>query len=312
MSSFAVLNVYHRDATNAGDLASSPFRYFSFHCEISEHGASSSEQLPVADAVVVGGGGLISNLTFTDAINQSLESVKGPKILWGAGDNHHSYPFAFSKDLDGIAGLKSELRGFLTRVGFRHASSWTNQLLKDSKQYPTIDQRYDLIGVRDWGTRYRWVPCVSCMHPIFDLARSRPPVRKFLIVDHPLFFKITSSRIKKISNLGISFEKVISELSEAETIITSSYHAAYWGILLDRKVVVVPWSTKFLRFRWPVEIAFDLDGLNKLCRNARTFPGALDESRSANLSFAKDVSLLLSVKIDLKPRMTVGEFKANE
>jgi hypothetical protein len=104
MSSFAVLNVYHRDATNAGDLASSPFRYFSFHCEISEHGASSSEQLPVADAVVVGGGGLISNLTFTDAINQSLESVKGPKILWVLGTIITLTPLLSPKTLTELLG----------------------------------------------------------------------------------------------------------------------------------------------------------------------------------------------------------------
>lgn len=293
-----LLNVYHRDASNAGDLASSPFKYFSFNCITAEFGAAKHEPVPKADAVIVGGGGLISNPTFKNVIEAALQSILGPKVLWGAGFNLRSYPFRFSRDLDGLPGLKAEVRGFLKRYGLKDKSSWQKSLLKQSQHYPTIDSRYNLVGVRDWGTNYRWVPCASCMHPIFDAARLQSPRKKLVVIDHPMFFKINTSRPIKSSNLDKSFENIISILAESEVVLTSSYHAAYWAILLGRRVVVVPWSTKFLRFRWPIEFAFDLDGVSNAIKTSKTFPNALDESRNANIAFARDVSRLINVSVD--------------
>jgi hypothetical protein len=135
------------------------------------------------------------------------------------------------------------------------------------------------------------------MHPIFDAARLQSPRKKLVVIDHPMFFKINTNRSIKSSNLNKSFENVISILAEAEVVLTSSYHAAYWAILLGRRVVVVPWSTKFLQFRWPVEFAFDLDGVSNAIKNSRKFPDALEESRTANIAFAHDVSKLINVDV---------------
>ena len=292
-----LLNIYHRDASNAGDLASSPIKYFSFDCITNEYGAANHEPAPKADALIVGGGGLISNQTFNNVIETALQSVYGPKVLWGAGFNLHSYPFGFSRELDGLRGLRAEARGLLKRYGLRDKSSWEKSLLKQSQHYPSIDSRYDLVGVRDWGTIYRWVPCASCMHPIFGAARLQAPKKRLIVIDHPMFFKINTSRPIKSSNLNKSFENIISILADAEVVITSSYHAAYWAILLGRRVVVVPWSTKFLRFRWPVQFAFDLDGVSNAVKSSATFPDALEEARNANISFARDVSSLINVNV---------------
>jgi hypothetical protein len=292
-----ILNVYHRDATNAGDLASSPLRYFSYDCESQDFGAADTNSLPKADGLIVGGGGLICNNTFEDVINNAITSIDGPKILWGAGFNLHSYPFRFTRKLDGLEGIKAEIKGLLTRTGLRKQSSWLRTLLNDAEIYPKIDNRYDLVGVRDWGTDYRWVPCASCMHPIFDWGREQSTSKKLVIIDHPMFFKIDTRSPNKGSNLNKSFEDIISMLSEAEVILTSSYHAAYWGILLGRRVVVVPWSTKFLRFRWRVGFAYDLDGVRSAISKAASFPNALKEAREANISFALDVSKLLSTDV---------------
>jgi hypothetical protein len=292
-----LLNIYHRHAANAGDLASSPLKYFSYDCESFELGAASSDTCPSADAVIVGGGGLISNNTFNETINLALQTVAGPKILWGAGFNKRSYPFNFQRELDGLAGFKSEVRGFLRRGKLLKKSTWQESLEHDAKQYPTLDSRYTLIGVRDWGTSYRWVPCASCMHPILDEARSRHPAKDLLILDHPMFFKINTMRACKASNIDTPFESIISLIADAKVILTSSYHAAYWGILLSRRVVVVPWSTKFMRLKWNVEFAYDLDGVRRAIARAKSFPNALDEAREANKSFAVDVSRLLEAKV---------------
>jgi hypothetical protein len=293
-----LLNVYHRDARNAGDLASSPLRYFKYDCSYEEAGAASQKEVWKADYLIVGGGGLICNQTFEKAIDNALQAVDGPKVLWGAGFNQHSYPFGFTRGLNGISGMKAEIRGLLRQIGLRDKSSWHKALLQDAEQYPSLDSRYDLIGVRDWGTKYRWVPCASCMHPIFDAAKKTSPTQKMVIVDHPMFFKINTRYKNKISNLNETFEKIISILTNAEIILTSSYHAAYWGVLLGRRVVAVPWSTKFLRFRWPIQLAFDLDGVNSAIRKSVPFYNALDEARSANMSFANDVSKLFSIDFE--------------
>ena len=47
-------------------------------------------------------------------------------------------------------------------------------------------------------------------------------------------------------------------LASGETVITSTYHGAYWGLMLGRKVIVVPWATKFLGFRHPVTLCHEL------------------------------------------------------
>jgi hypothetical protein len=296
-TSMKILSVYHQDASNAGDLASSPLKYFSYTCESQDFGAADTNDMPSAEGLIVGGGGLICNDTFEEVINNALTNIDGPKILWGAGFNLHSYPFRFTRKLDGLAGIKAEIRGILTRRGLREKSSWLKALLKDAEIYPEIDYRYDLVGVRDWGTNYRWVPCASCMHPIFDWGRNQPTNKRMVIIDHPMFFSINTRSQHKESNLNKSFEDIVSILSGAEVILTSSYHAAYWGVLLGRRVVVVPWSTKFLRFRWRVEFAYDLDGVRSAIRKATSFPNALKEAREANTSFALDVAKLLSVKV---------------
>ena len=35
-------------------------------------------------------------------------------------------------------------------------------------RFPPWLKNWDLVGIRDYGYGYEWVPCVSCMHPAFD------------------------------------------------------------------------------------------------------------------------------------------------
>ena len=97
----------------------------------------------------------------------------------------------------------------------------------------------------------------------------------------------------------------LSFLASGETIITSTYHGAYWGLMLGRKVIVVPWATKFLGFRHPVTLCHELLDLSGCLKRVQAFPDALEECRAANTDFAERVADLLGVSVRLKP--VIGE-----
>jgi hypothetical protein len=68
----------------------------------------------------------------------------------------------------------------------------------------------------------------------------------------------------------------------------------YWGLLMGRKVLVIPTTTKFLDFKYPVPItqfASFKDDLSKAVK----FDGLLEECRSINQDFAKKVFDYLSI-----------------
>jgi exopolysaccharide biosynthesis predicted pyruvyltransferase EpsI len=56
--------------------------------------------------------------------------------------------------------------------------------------------------------------------------------------------------IPRFINSGDNVEETIRLLGSADIIITNSYHGAYWGTLLGRKVIVADaWSSKFNAMR---------------------------------------------------------------
>lgn len=79
--------------------------------------------------IVILGGGLIDNVDFDQNIIAISNSKFNKLIIWGAGFNRHFTESSTSK---------------------------------------IILSKADLIGIRDWDFGYDWVPCPSCMHPIFD------------------------------------------------------------------------------------------------------------------------------------------------
>lgn len=291
-----LLNTFHFDYDNIGDLVSSPLNYFAFAANEFCGAIKNSSKLPSADSVIFGGGGLLGN-EFELEINSLAKRISGRKILWGVGYNRHTYPFRFIRSLDGWEQTKGLIRRLLRAAGLKGASNWEQQLRIAGHSYPLISSEFDLVGLRDHSSLHEWVPCPSCMHPVFDEARIIPPAHRILIIEHPLFFAIKHPQHPTISNLGNRFTKIIKRIASAKVLVTSSYHAAYWGILLNRKVVVVPWSTKFLYFKWPVEMLFELDGFQISVAKAKRFPNALKEAREANMNFSTRVAKALGTEV---------------
>lgn len=302
-----IIEFYRMDANNPGDWYCNPARYFfptdnTIKVDVDNVRKTQWNQ---RDTLIVGGGGLIGNPNFetlmeritvhpddqllddileiklknvskenkpyiqkwkeqvqrlTVDIRQSIDRTIGPRILWGAGLN--------SKDAS-VDSYESE--------------------------YPTYLNRFHLVGVRDWDTDYRWVPCASCMHPAFD--KEYEIKNEFVWFEHKKrlidnkWFDIKPA--PRMLNTGQNIEQIIEFLGSAETVVTNSYHGVYWATLLKRKVICLPWGSKFNMFKHPPVMANEKNWTEKL-GSGDIYDDALSECRQANMEFSYDVMNLIN------------------
>jgi len=125
----AILNIHRIDLTNVGDKYSSPTRYFDF--------PKGTKVLEIEDIrqprdfhsdVVVIGGGGLIASFFEEMLDNIYKSNPGKLIGWGIGHNYHG-----EKEIN----------------------------------LPSLDN-FDALGIRDYNFGYDWVPCSTCMDPLFD------------------------------------------------------------------------------------------------------------------------------------------------
>lgn len=121
------------------------------------------------------------------------------------------------------------------------ARPWHDAMAEAHKRAALMCELYfprDAIAGFDQG------PCASCMHPAFDAVSNpvhevvRYSAARRVIVDDP-------AEAPHMSNEDSTIEDAIRFLASGRTVITSSYHGAYWAGLLGRKVKLVPWGSKF-------------------------------------------------------------------
>lgn len=262
-----VVNIHRYNPNNIGDFYCGPHHYFDElkgkHLDIFDYKRDDknvrdnwSKQIS-NNALIIGGGGLL-NLSGFEKQFQLFEELtnKGKKtIIWGSGHNNHNKS-KFGKKIN----------------------------------YNVDTSKFGLVGVREYGRKEEWVPCVSCLHPIFD--NNIESTQEIGVVFHQKTLrnkKIQSkfSEFPSVSNKD-SFEDVVRFIKKTEIILTDSYHAMYWGILLNKKVMVFPNSTKFYEFKYqPVISTFDnfKNDLNKL----QNYSEAKEDCRTTNLNFANKV-----------------------
>jgi len=187
----------------------------------------------------------------------------------------------------------------------RRSVAWSVGINFNSQFAPRYDVlwNYGLVGVRDWGSPFEWVPCVSCMHPAFDASF---PIDTDVVAYSHHSFSTDVIGIPNMSNVGKTVEEVVRFLSRAETVLTNSYHGAYWATLLGRKVVIVdPFSNKFMYMKHRHIVSTKREWPN-VVRKAIQYEGALSECRKANLDFAEKVGQFLDKKGAGYERAVVG------
>lgn len=200
-----ILGLHIRETRNAGDRWSSPLEYLQPAGCEIIIGDMRSPPECNPDVVIYGGG----------SITASPDFRKWPSALtiaWGVGHHVRKPP-------------------------------WDQEMRSEHERARAL---CDLYFPRDTIDGFDVVPCASCLHPIFD-AVLPPPVHKVVRysaarrveIDEPADAPHRSNE----DDGGIA--AAVRFLASGETVITSSYHGAYWAGLLGREVRIIPWGSKF-------------------------------------------------------------------
>lgn len=291
---------HRKDPNNVGDIASNPLQYFLKPDEYKTIDVAhlGSESFPEDVPLIVGGGGLIGNTFMGDFFREILESSDRLQLedMWSESwklsnpeykelyDKFQINYNALIKDaLDNIKPVRAP------RVvwGAGHNSENPVQDYSEIK-WPKIFSKYKLIGLRDYHTssKFNWTPCASCMHPAFD--------KTYAVKNDIIWFEHKKQLIKdfgndpipRFINSGSNIEQTIELLGSANTIITNSYHGAYWGTLLKKKVIIAgAWSSKFRFLKHQPPIVGKKETWEDYIDRAPVFSKALDECRAATKQF---------------------------
>ncbi|MEO0915347.1 MAG: hypothetical protein AAFY59_20570, partial [Pseudomonadota bacterium] len=117
----------------------------------------------------------------------------------------------------------------------------------DDPGYHAAAGAFTLFGVRDYhlAEAYEYAPCVTCMHPFFEA----PPEPDTEVVFYAHALKsdnvVRVPGMAEANNHGVSLEAALRFIARGETVVTNSYHGTYWGLLMGRKVLCVPFNRKF-------------------------------------------------------------------
>ncbi len=199
----------------------------------------------------------------------------------------------------GIYGGGKILRGIATNKGVRRPKgainiAWgvgTVQSFPFSLRYLQARRRMDLIGSRDYGdTRYTYAPCASCMSPLFD-EPAEP--------EHDVVFYAHAGKTDKMGieipedmptadNHAGSLEDALAFIASGKTVISNSYHGVYWGLLMGRRVLCLPFSNKFGGYRLPPHYAAANNWQSEI-GNAVAQPQMLSLVRAASQDFKAKV-----------------------
>ena len=265
-----IYNLHHLGNRNIGDRACVPLTYFRHllsrqmrPVDLSLTDASVSSLRD--EFVILGGGGLLNPWCWNEVIEPLL--ARGNRMIgWGIGHHHDNVPgHAYAK----VA-----------------ASDWRTSILHYRDNYPV--ERFWICGVRDFGHADEYVPCSSCMSPLFD--RTYSITNEIVVYQHGALDPIAIPGVPTISNVGeASLAEVLAFLGSAHHVVTNSYHGLYWSILLGRKVLLYePWCSKFEMLRYEVPVCDRHDWREKLHAGV-VHPCALAECRSLNARFAEKV-----------------------
>ncbi|MEQ1898887.1 MAG: hypothetical protein ABL971_16060 [Vicinamibacterales bacterium] len=207
--------------------------------------------------IVIGGGGIYGAITWKrirQIVGMTPPSV--PIVFWGMGINDH--------------GKTEKLYGPI----LTYLEGKSNVL----------------IGLRDINYK-TYVPCASCMREEFDWTY---PITRDVVYyahqDQVLNLPYPTLTNRTEGNPLDCFRRVVAFLGSADSVVTNTYHGAFWATLLGRKVIVAcPFSNKFYGLKYEPVIVSDEDAIQEGIARAASYPDALEDGRSANRLFYRRV-----------------------
>lgn len=270
----SIVNLYRKRTSNVGDRMCAPSLWFPELADsvlldiLGYHAAENPEPgavdgwiaaLQDAETIIIGGGGLLEIPFFRPAFDFifSHRNVRSKVVLWGAGHNN-----------------------------------WYPRTWRDIKQPINIGHYpFDLIGIRDYGYPYEWVPCSSCMSPMFDQNFTRQHEVVVFAHAETLRHPELAGQLPKefpILDNNATLEETLQFLASADLVLTDSYHGMIWSTLLSRRVIAFASSSKFYSSGFPVPLCHPSDW-KQFEPMARLYPEALEISRARNRSFLSAV-----------------------
>ncbi len=261
----SVINLHRIDRNNVGDFYCAPHLYFDvlkdksldiFDYKVDDKNVNNNFIKKISDnSLIIGGGGLLNRSGFSKQMKmfEKLTDKNKKIVLWGLGHNRKD-PSTFNKKVE----------------------------------YNINTSKFGLVGTRDYSMPGEYVPCVSCMHNIFD--KDYTSIQETGIIFHKDTLK-KNNLLKRLENYPTSsnttnLEEMVGFIGKSETIVTDSYHAMYWSILLNKKVIAIPNSSKFYDFKYkPVFSSFD--NFEDDIKKGQSYSGILEECREINHNFAK-------------------------
>ncbi|MCA0132093.1 polysaccharide pyruvyl transferase family protein [Winogradskyella alexanderae] len=263
-----IVNIHRYDMNNVGDYYCAPHLYFKElngkYLDISDIRSLKKEvtknwiKQVSNNSLIIGGGGLL-NIKYFDRQMKLFEELgaRGKKtVIWGAGHNETD-------------------RSQFGKV----------------KNYNVDLKKFGLVGTRDYSMDTEWIPCVSCLHSIFD--NSYKETQDIGILYSKKTIKNNKNLVNRLSDFPFTsnttnLKDMISFIGKSNTLVTDSYHAMYWAILLGKKTLVVPTTSKFYDFKYKSVITTFENFTNDLPK-AQSYSGVLEESRELNIKFAEKV-----------------------
>jgi len=293
--------VHRADKNNVGDWAANPLQYFlnDDEYDVVDIDDLNKKGFPVNTNLIVGGGGLIDNPNFNQAMEDLTDHPDRVRLKrlfrmrWKLTDQsldemHKEFTKEFERLIkDTYSNIPNgpEYK-VIWGAGHNNSDAKALKIKPQNLEYPDYLIDYDLVGVRDHNTGYQWAPCASCMHPAL---RKTYTVRNDVIwFEHKkqLIKTFGAESVPRFINSGSNIEQTIELLGSANTIITNSYHGAYWGTLLNKKVIVVDaWSSKFNYMKHKPTFINSSTDWQDIIDDVEQYDNALDECCNATEKF---------------------------
>lgn len=289
---------HRQDQNNVGDMASNPLQYFlkDDQYQVIDITVLPREKYDANLPVIVGGGGLIGNEFFGDIVQDTLHTSDKNQLLslWNQRWDVTS-PSNRSINEEFLSKYKDLIKEYMDKLDQAKSPRYFwgggyngeySKKIKANFEWPGFMVEFDKVGVRDWGQSLPWTPCASCMHPGLR--------KKYSIKNDVVFFEHKKQLLKdfgtdsipRFINSGSNVDQTIELLGSANIILTNSYHGAYWGVLLKKKVIVVgAWGAKFYALKHAPHILDKNEAWQSAVDQIQICDTALDECVSANEAF---------------------------
>lgn len=295
--------VHRSDPNNVGDIASDPLQYFLRPNEYQIVDVTRLAQTPYDASLpmIVGGGGLIGNEFFGDFYPQLFESPDVQQLERMHSDSwqlsnlsnksiYDDFNLKYNKLIENTIAKIPHVSGPRFVWGAGHNSS--NFIKFKEIRWPRELARFTKVGIRDYDefSKFQWAPCASCMHPALE--------KKYAIKNDVIWFEHKKQLIKdfgddaipRFINSGSNVEQTIELLGSANIILTNSYHGAYWGTLLKKRVIVIgAWSSKFSWLKHQPFILEKKEYWKDHVDETLIHATALEECRTATFDFWRDI-----------------------